>query len=330
MDKFSRLKVKNFQSLADVDIELGDFTVVVGASSSGKSALLRSLKAVARNVGSPSAVRVGSSAFTSEVTMSSPGVGDTTVAIERGKSQSTYRVIRNGKEDVFAKSGRSVPPEVQMILALPEPDGPDLIFSSQIDPPFLLAETGSTAAKIFGDLTNVSRLHGAAREANRRRLEASKVLTIRKDDALSCAERLKEEYGSIRQEVESLRQAQSDLSRVREQAQALDRLRACEQDFHTIEQSLEQAQSRLDSLPNPVEISDRLDTAAELVRKRTSILAAVRDLKASLSGVEQAERVKAEAQQRISDLENEFRELLVQAGACPTCGQQTKELAHVH
>jgi len=43
------ISCKNFQSLQDVEIELGKFTVIVGASSSGKSALIRAIEAIASN-----------------------------------------------------------------------------------------------------------------------------------------------------------------------------------------------------------------------------------------------------------------------------------------
>lgn len=40
------IRVQGFQSLYDVSLDLGGFTVIVGPSSSGKSAFIRSVKAV--------------------------------------------------------------------------------------------------------------------------------------------------------------------------------------------------------------------------------------------------------------------------------------------
>ena len=44
-----RIEVKDYQSLADVDIPFGRFTVIVGPSGNGKSALIRALKALCFN-----------------------------------------------------------------------------------------------------------------------------------------------------------------------------------------------------------------------------------------------------------------------------------------
>src|SRR5690242_17213241 len=105
MGMIERLRVTNFQSIAAADITLGQFTVIVGPSNSGKSALLRALRAVVRNVNSPSAVRAGQSMFTCQIDFDQSEYTGKTVTIERGKSQSTYRVITAQGEDVFTKAG---------------------------------------------------------------------------------------------------------------------------------------------------------------------------------------------------------------------------------
>ena len=46
-----RVHIQGFQSLADVDLELGGFTVIQGKSNSGKSAFIRALRAVVTNAG---------------------------------------------------------------------------------------------------------------------------------------------------------------------------------------------------------------------------------------------------------------------------------------
>ena len=40
----NRLRIRNFQSLEDIDLELGQFTVIIGESDTGKSAIIRALK----------------------------------------------------------------------------------------------------------------------------------------------------------------------------------------------------------------------------------------------------------------------------------------------
>ena len=283
MQRIERLKVTNFQSISKADIELGSFTVIVGPSNSGKSALLRALKAVVRNVNSPSSVRVGHKVFTAEVEYTGHRI-----SIERGKSHSTYRaVLPSGAEEVYTKAGRDVPEDVQKILDLPNPSGPDLVFSSQIDPPFLLAETGSVAAKMIGDLTNVSKLHAAAKEANRRRLEASKIKTIREEDARSIAEKIKADYGDLPVVKAALEDAQALLSSVREKARKRDRLTELLSDLSLVESAEKTLEEGLQEIPEPADIEALAEQAGAALGKRHMLLDALSTLEKCVTAEDQ-------------------------------------------
>lgn len=315
--RIDRLSVSNFQSLGSADLELGPFTVIVGRSNSGKSALLRALKAVVRNVNSPSSVKVGKTSFTAAVQFDA-----TTVSIERGKSQSTYRVVLpNEQEEVFTKAGRTVPAEVQKVMGLPLPEGPDITFSSQIDPPFLLSETGTVAAKMLGDLTNVSKLHAASKEANRRRLEASKILKIRKDDALGCAQRMKEEFSDLPAQARALADARALMDSVQDNARAVQRLRETLAQVEMVEAAEADLQARLDELPEPADIEALEDQAEALIKQRQALL----DIIDTLAKLAHAEDVLAAAlstsESEISQLDQEYHDVLIEAGTCPTCQQ---------
>lgn len=316
--RIDRLKISNFQSLESADLELGPFTVIVGPSNSGKSALLRALKAVVRNVNSPSAVKIGKTAFTAQVFF-----GSTVVSIERGKSQSAYRVtLPDESEEVFTKAGRTVPEEVQKILALPTPEGPDLTFSSQIDPPFLLSETGTVAAKMLGDLTNVSKLHAAAKEANRRRLEASKILKIRKDDAVGCAQRLKDEFSDLPVQAKALKESRTLMDSVQDKAREAERLSDVLAQLEMIEAAEEDLRVRLEELPEPSDIESLAEQAGGLVGQRhalldvISTLAKLAEAEDTLTGIVQA------AEDEAHHYEQEYRSVLREAGTCPVCEQK--------
>ncbi len=324
MERIDRLLVTNFQSVENADIEVGGLTVIVGPSNSGKSALVRALKAVSRNVNAPSAVRAGKTAFTASVRS-----GDTTVSIERGKSQSTYRVssYSTGDEQVYTKAGRSVPEEVQRTLGLPVPEGPDLTFSGQIDPPFLLAETGTTVAKVLGDLTNVSKLHAASKEANRRRLEASKLAKIRREDAVGALTRLRDEFGTLQADAERVKEARAGLDRVRTQAKAVEALRGLLSDLELLDSAEEDLQNRLDGLPVPADIEEQAEAAGRLIGERQVIQNLLQEL-ATLENTEAAcvDTVNV-AGRAYEDLEVEYVQTLHEAGSCPMCGQSTEKVA---
>lgn len=317
--RIDRLVVSNFQSLESADIELGPFTVIVGPSNSGKSALLRALRAVIRNVNSPSSVKVGKNAFTSQVTF-----GGTDVSIERGKSQSTYRVILpDGTEEVFTKAGRTVPDEVQKFLGLPSPDGPDLTFTTQIDPPFLLSETGTVAAKMLGDLTNVSRLHAAAREANRRRLEASKEQKFRQDDAIGCATRFREEFSDLTAQVQAVKDARALMDSVQDKAREAERLSETLRQFEMIEAAEADLHARLKDLPEPADIEALAEQAGALLGERHALLDVITTLARLVEAEDALTTASASIESEISNLEAEYHAVLKDAGTCPTCGSAT-------
>lgn len=318
--RIDRLVVSNFQSLESADIELGPFTVIVGPSNSGKSALLRALKAVVRNVNSPSSVKVGKTSFTSQVTF-----GGIDVAIERGKSQSTYRVILpDGQEEVFTKSGRTVPDEVQKMLGLPTPDGPDLTFSSQIDPPFLLSETGTVAAKMLGDLTNVSKLHAAAREANRRRLEASKMQKIRMDDAIGCAQRLKEGFSDLQSHAATLKECRALMDSVQGKAREAERLQATLNQIEMAVAAESDLFARMAELPQPANIDPLLDRATALINERHSLIEVISTIAKCVEAEATLARAMDDADNESRGFEHAYFDLLEEVGTCPTCDQEIK------
>jgi len=318
--RIDRIKVTNFQSVEKADLELGAFTVIVGPSNSGKSAILRALRAVTRNTLAPSAVRAGKTSFTASVE-----IDGTEVVIERGKSLSTYRIIDPaGNEENFTKAGTSVPEDVQKALSMPAPDGPDLIFSFQIDPPFLLSNTGSVAAKTLGDLTNVSKLHEASREANRRRLESSKLEKIRTEDAIGCATAMQERFGDLPAHNAAIKDARALLEEVKDRAKRRDSLAKALEALEVIEAAERDLKARLDTLPEPADIEALSERAGELLGKRHTLLDAL-DLLSKIAAAEDTlarEMEAAETEEETCD--REYHEALVLAGECPTCGQKVE------
>lgn len=316
--RIERLEVTNFQSLAKADIELGPFTVIVGPSNSGKSALLRALKAVVRNVNSPSAVRVGKNVFTATIFFDG-----TSVSIERGKSQSTYRVTPDaGVEQVYTKAGRTVPDDIQSVLALPLPDGtPDIVFSSQIDPPFLLAETGSVAAKILGDLTNVSRLHAASKEANRRRLEAEKLRKLRESDALAVAEQMREQFSDLPAHAATIKECREALEAVKDKAAEQELLTRLLSEYDTICAAEEALLTTMENLPKPADIEALAEKAGALLGERQSLLDSIDLLSKLAVAHDQLETEISESRKQAEQAEQEYHDVLVQAGTCPMCNQ---------
>jgi DNA repair protein SbcC/Rad50 len=143
----NQVKIRNYQSIIDATLEMGQFTIVSGPTNSGKSAFVRALGLWADNASGTSYVTVGAPECSVEVDG---------IAVFRSPKRSEY-VVGTTR---FPKSGTSVPDEVREQM-------PELEIVGQFDPPFLLTETPSAAATMLGQLTGVEKLYAAGREANR-------------------------------------------------------------------------------------------------------------------------------------------------------------------
>lgn len=158
-----KLQIKNFQSIAEADIEIGPLTVLVGQSDVGKSAVIRALRLLHRNNGGLELVKYGSPSLYIQQTCED----GSTASISKGKGQNAYQAGAR----VFSKVGKDVPPEISAILrtdelALDKDLTIDLNFSGQFDSPFLLADSSAVVTKAISGLSGINILYSAIREAN--------------------------------------------------------------------------------------------------------------------------------------------------------------------
>ena len=310
MKTLKQAKVKNFQSIADVTVDFGSFTVMVGPSNSGKSAFLRGVRTCVRNSFVPSNVRQGTSK--SEVDLEfNDGVQ---VGIERGKSLSTYKM--GSGSSVFTKSSRTVPDEVMAALRFPLLDSIDPSFSFQFDKPFLLSESGSTAAQVIGSLTNVSMLHQAVREANRRRQEASGVLKVREKDVERYTAQL-ETFRDLPGTKKKLQNAEEKFNSVRSQQRLLDNLTSA---VSVVEFSMSELDSidetpptnKTEEILHLRELNDELKALSKVANNLASTISFLK------SDVAEVKKIKSD----IDLTKNQYHDRLVELKQCPVCGSE--------
>lgn len=309
------LRVRNFQSLRNIELDLDKFTVIVGPSNSGKSAVVRSLQALFENVGSPSAVSKGYKTFVIRVETDE----HVEVLLERGRGTSTYRILHDGTglglsggaEQIYTKSGTSVPEEVQSVLKGTEVEDRLLQFASQFDRPFLLSEPASKAAKVLGDLTDLDIVFEAVREANRRRLDAQQRLKTRKADMEQLRERAKD-FADLKTQRAALSEAKKSYSQVEESARRRKELRALVAQGNMAEAALQSV-----VIPDVPEFHveeeyNRLEKLTGLVREAHEVVE---------DGEESAAQRK-ETVKEIKRLGKRYEKMLKEAGTCPICGNQ--------
>ena len=156
-----KTKIKDFQSLHDVEIEHGGVTIITGQSDLGKSAILRSIKTLHRNCSTVTDIKHGAHKFSVEQTFDDGNV----ISIEKSKTVNSYHV--NGQ--TLAKVGREVPEMVREILktdelVLDKDLSCDLNFSGQFDPQFLLTESSTFVTKVISTLSGIEIIYAAIRE----------------------------------------------------------------------------------------------------------------------------------------------------------------------
>jgi DNA repair ATPase RecN len=182
---FTALRVRNYQSIAAADLKLGDVTILVGNSDSGKSAALRALRDLFFNSSDSSAITAGeeraevSLAFLDRNPLSSASHG---VAWERGNDGSKYSI--DGRD--LGKPGSTVPEQVVEATRIRELEVGDLAVrlnvAEQDDPWFLLgrpAWSPAAVTKVIGRVAGLDALVLANRdlelEAKRERATAKEA-----------------------------------------------------------------------------------------------------------------------------------------------------------
>jgi len=307
------LSVRNFQSLHAVDLTLAPFTVIVGPSSSGKSALTRAIRTLVSN-------RRGTEWIThGERTASITAVTDNgTVTLTRsritGSSDNAYLVTAAGpspaptEEDsenesrersdrssrTYSKLGGDTPQDISDFLGIAS--NSPINFAGQFDKPFLLDDPSSEVARALGALTNVDVIFAGARESNRRKLNASALLRTRTED------------------LEAVKARIPGIKALRTQDDALTRAEALIEAARGIQRRLRALQDALDTIEVTVPLIERLKPIATLVVPDAQGILdaqqAVSDLRAAWARVPAYSKAVQEAQQAYDAVEVQESTLL--------------------
>lgn len=304
----SHITIRNFQSLSDVAVELKPFTVIVGPSSSGKSAFTRALRTLTSNQRGDSFITHGE---TQTVIKAKTDKG--TVALLRGK-KNEYVIIPEDdptQQKTYTKLAGNTPEEVSEFIGIPAKD--PLNYSNQFDMPYLLTSSAAEVARTLGELTNVSVIFEASREANRQRLQASSTLKTRAADYEALTANL-DKYRNLKQNAAYLTEAEEVLSRAREVQTRISRV---EQLLTSIRDIPEVPQVEVPDLESLVEKNKRVQRLDKIITQHA---------RASETYSTASKRV-ASQQEMVQSLEAQYTQTLRDEGACPTCGQSTE---HVH
>lgn len=219
------IEIHNYQSLYDIELELAPLTVIVGPSSSGKSAFTRAFKMLTSNERGTSFISHGE-----RMTIIKATTENGTVTLKRGKGtdDNEYVIVpadpNTPQPSAWTKLGGTVPEEVSRFIGIDAKD--PINYAGQFDSPYLLNSketSGGEVARIFGSLTNVNVIFEGARESNRRKLTKAQTLKTRSTDLEAIMEKAKG-YRALKDQRAALDTAEEALAAAREIAQRTNQL----------------------------------------------------------------------------------------------------------
>lgn len=311
---FKSIRVQNFQSLRDVTVELAPFTVIVGATDSGKSAFFRALSTLVSNRRGADFVTHGERICTLTAQLDQGQL-----KLQRGKATADnfYEVTVGEQVDTYTKLSGAVPEEVSAFLRIPAKD--PINFASQFDKPYLLDTkeySSADAARILGALTNVHLLFEGARESNRRKTEAAAKVRTRVADVESITERLKGYEGlAARAEV---------LDRAEAAAETAAKYGAAVSAIANLLTEVRVADNVIDILGAVVDYDvPDISGIERMLELKKALDKLVAEVATSEEAITQADTQIEAATEKTNQLDETYREVLKREGTCPTCGQTT-------
>ena len=269
-----KISIHNFQSLQDVTIDLKPLTVIVGPSSSGKSAFIRALRALAANRRGTDFITHGerTASISAHLTSSDPlRTGTVTLTRSTQTSPNSYTVIPDDPNHPlhpkaeFTKLGGDVPAPVSEFLGIPIPQVP-LSIAGQFDKPYLLDASGTEVARTLGALTNAHIILSAARESNRQKLSTSQTLRTRADDLDAIKQRIPE-FQALKAQREALQRAEDAIAAARALKDRIDRLTALTETVIIAEQRIPALTQALAAIPSLVDIEQYVTRYYEAERR---------------------------------------------------------------
>jgi DNA repair ATPase RecN len=311
-----KVAIKNYQSHHDTELELGNLTVIVGQSSSGKSAITRSLKALTSNQSGKAFITHGQQ--TTQISLTND---NGTVVLTKGKPEDSYVILPTGGEPRrYTKLGVGVPEDVSTFLGIPAKDA--INFAGQFDMPYLLKDSAGEVARTLGELTNVSSIFEAARESLRQKNVAATTLKTREKDLETLVPRIAR-FQELDSQLAALDAAAAWFDAAQGAERRLNRLNDLLFTIQTATSRLNTASAAVSApLPDvegPVGLLGRLQRLDALTRA----LRAASDAKRQYT-----EHIETSTG-LIANLDAEYNRVLQEAMTCPTCGQST-EGVHTH
>lgn len=320
------VRIVNFQSLADVKVDLGKLTILSGPSSSGKSAFIRAVRTLVSNPRGDYYRRHGTTETRVGLEVADPESGvEAHVNFWRAK-QVRYTVewrntsLSEPPDEEYTAVGTSVPDPVSADLQI----DPDLQITDQFDAPFLLGLTGSAVARELGVITRGDLMMRGVQQATRTASATKKEAETLAAQAITETSQLDARYGwyvdaatAFKDRVWPLRNELKDL---------LIQLAALRASASRLEALAPVLSASVPYVPDEAEETARLREVASALERLHAYRTHLSQFTSALATHGDRAAVLGE---RISEAESSIAELREQIQECPTCGQPMV-VVHAH
>tara|TARA_B100000745_G_scaffold273464_1_gene201879 strand:+ start:4757 stop:6196 length:1440 start_codon:yes stop_codon:yes gene_type:complete len=248
-----KVRVCNYQSVKDISLDIDGFTVLVGKSNSGKTALLRAISGSFYNDSVRGKVRMGESSTKVEVVTDS-----ISWEWEKGDNKNDYTITVDGEVEEASRVGRNVPDKIQD-AGYREIKVDDVKIRPQIafwhDPIFLLNDKGKVVTELISAATRLDVLNLAQRRGAQELRKIKSVRNVRQDDLVKATQHLDtfSPLDAIKvEDIETLHATQENLTRqLAKVSQLLERLSKVDAELERLS-SLEELPGLPESAPRAV------------------------------------------------------------------------------
>ena len=265
-----KIRVKNYQSVKDISMEIDGFTVLVGRSNSGKTALLRAISGSIYNDSVIGKVRTGE-----DYTTVSVETDNVSWVWEKGKGKNDYEVTTPEGSETHSRVGFNVPQSiVDAGFKEVKVDGVKIRPQTSFwhDPIFLLNEKGKVITELISSATRLDVINLAQRKCSKELRKIQSVRSVRADDLVTAKQSLATYEELTQSLIEAVETAHENVQSLQLRLDKVSTFAARLTSLDTSLQSLE-GLANLPELPSqaPTEPYRELETVRGYITRQTDV-----------------------------------------------------------
>lgn len=260
-----KIRIRNFQSIDDLEIEVKGFTCISGKSNIGKSAIMRAVSRSFLNRPVTGMVRKGSKFTTVEI--SSAGWG---FKWEKGES-GVNRYVIDGK--TYDKTGQTQIPEVEAMGFGSIKVGDEWMqpwWAPQLEPMFLLNKSGPQVTSFISEVSRLQVYQNAIQLSARRKQRSADEAKLKQKELERIQDKLvRIDSLSTLERVEA--ELEDQLRSAQEYGERVVKLRSLQEGLENHAEAIRRVKSALDTRVRSAGLEELAERAVALARAWTDL-----------------------------------------------------------